>query len=34
LTGLGIEPTTVEAVVPSYLYRFRKAGQFEKPKEV
>ncbi len=32
LEGLGIEPTAVEAIVPSYLYRFRKAGQFEKGK--
>ncbi|CAM5773191.1 oxidoreductase [Labrys miyagiensis] len=29
LEGLGIQPATVEAVVPSYLWRFRKAGQFE-----
>ena len=28
LAGLGIEPTALEAVVPSYLWRFRKAGQF------
>jgi len=28
LDGLGITPTTMEAVVPSYLHRFRKAGQF------
>lgn len=27
--GLGITPTSVEAVVPSYLWRFRKTGQFE-----
>lgn len=25
---LGIQPTAVEAVVPGYLWRFRKAGQF------
>ncbi|MCK1650291.1 complex I NDUFA9 subunit family protein, partial [Bradyrhizobium sp. 149] len=25
---LGIVPTVVEAVVPGYLWRFRKAGQF------
>jgi NADH dehydrogenase len=31
LAALGIEPTTIEAVVPSYLWRFRKRGQFEKP---
>jgi uncharacterized protein YbjT (DUF2867 family) len=26
--GIGIEPETLEAIVPSYLWRFRKAGQF------
>ena len=30
LQGLGVAPTALEAVVPSYLYRFRKAGQFSK----
>lgn len=25
---LGIEPKTVEAIVPSYLYRYRKGGQY------
>lgn len=29
LAGLGITPTGFEAVVPSYLARFRKTGQFE-----
>jgi NADH dehydrogenase len=29
LEGLGIIPTSVEAVVPSYLWRFRKMGQFQ-----
>lgn len=29
LEGLGIQPATAEAVVPGYLWRFRKAGQFE-----
>lgn len=29
LEGLGITPTGFETVVPSYLYRFRKTGQFE-----
>lgn len=29
LSGLGISPTAMEAVVPGYLYRFRKHGQFE-----
>jgi NADH dehydrogenase len=28
LEGLGIDRTSIEAVVPSYLWRFRKAGQF------
>ena len=27
--GIGIEPTSLEAVLPSYLYRFRATGQFE-----
>jgi len=26
--GLGIEPEPVEAIVPAYLWRFRKTGQF------
>ena len=30
LQGLGIEPTSIGAVVPSYLWRFRKAGQFRR----
>ena len=30
LQGIGIKGETIENVVPSYLYRFRKAGQFEK----
>ena len=28
LQGLGIEPEPIEAIVPSYLWRFRKRGQF------
>jgi hypothetical protein len=28
--GLGIDPTTIAAIVPSYLWRFRKTGQFGK----
>jgi uncharacterized protein YbjT (DUF2867 family) len=32
LQGLGIEPESVEAIVPGYLYRFRKAGQFDREK--
>lgn len=30
LQGLGIDPTPIEAIVPSYLWRFRKTGQFQK----
>jgi NADH dehydrogenase len=29
LEGLGIAPETVSAIVPSYLWRFRKTGQFD-----
>jgi NADH dehydrogenase len=29
LEGLGITPTTIEAIVPPYLVRFRKKGQFD-----
>lgn len=32
LEGLGITPTPIEAVVPTYLYRFRPAGQFDREK--
>ena len=28
LQGLGITPASYEAIVPSYLWRFRKTGQF------
>jgi NADH dehydrogenase len=28
LAGLGIDATAIEAIVPSYLWRFRKTGQF------
>jgi NADH dehydrogenase len=28
LEGLGIQAETIEAIVPSYLWRFRKTGQF------
>jgi NADH dehydrogenase len=28
LAELGIEPAALEAIVPSYLWRFRKTGQF------
>jgi len=30
LAGLGIEPRSVAAIVPAYLWRFRKAGQFQR----
>lgn len=30
LEGLGITPTALALVLPTYLYRFRKAGQFER----
>jgi NADH dehydrogenase len=29
LRGLGIEPAAMETIVPSYLWRFRKTGQFK-----
>ena len=32
LEGLGIAPRGIEGIVPGYLYRFRKAGQFTAPK--
>jgi hypothetical protein len=28
LEGLGITPESMEAIVPAYLWRFRKTGQF------
>ena len=31
LQGLGISPTSLETVLPTYLSRFRKAGQFSRP---
>jgi NADH dehydrogenase len=30
LEGLGITPDSLEAIAPQYLWRFRKAGQFQK----
>ncbi|HEV2957109.1 MAG TPA: complex I NDUFA9 subunit family protein [Xanthobacteraceae bacterium] len=30
LPGVGIAPATIEAIVPTYLWRFRKRGQFDK----
>ncbi len=32
LQGLGLVPETCEAIVPAYLQRFRKTGQFDVPK--
>jgi NADH dehydrogenase len=32
LQGLGIHPEAIESIVPTYLARFRKAGQFESHK--
>jgi NADH dehydrogenase len=29
LQSLGIAPTAMEVIVPSYLWRFRKTGQFK-----
>ncbi len=34
LEGLGITPSGIEAIVPNYLYRYRKAGQFTAPKGI
>jgi NADH dehydrogenase len=34
LEGLGIAPAAIEAVVPGYLYRYRRAGQFTAPKGI
>ncbi len=30
LKALGIRPTTIEAILPSYMWRFRKEGEYEK----
>jgi NADH dehydrogenase len=32
LEGLGIVPDSLEAIMPQYLWRFRKAGQFSQPR--
>jgi NADH dehydrogenase len=29
LAGLGIQPVALEAIAPTYLWRFRKTGQFK-----
>ncbi|HEX8233713.1 MAG TPA: complex I NDUFA9 subunit family protein [Caulobacteraceae bacterium] len=31
LAELGVQPTAVEAIVPTYLYRYRTGGQFSEP---
>lgn len=31
LEGLGISPTAMRTILPSYLWRYRKAGQFSRP---
>ena len=31
LEGLGLTPSGIEAIVPGYLYRYRRAGQFTVP---
>jgi len=33
LTGLGIRPKSIEAILPSYLWTYRPAGQFTKPQQ-
>jgi NADH dehydrogenase len=33
LRDLDVEPTAVETIVPTYLYRFRKHGQFTQPQD-
>jgi uncharacterized protein YbjT (DUF2867 family) len=34
LEGLGITPQGIEGIVPGYLYRYRKAGQFTVPRGI
>jgi NADH dehydrogenase len=34
LEGMGIEPASIEAIVPGYLWRFRKTGQFNQARSV
>ena len=34
LAELGVEPTGIEAIAPSYLWRYRRGGQFsERPSD-
>jgi NADH dehydrogenase len=30
LSAFGIEPTPMDAILPTYLWRFRKHGQFDR----
>jgi len=32
LADLGVQPTSIEAIVPSYLYAFRRTGQYVEPR--
>jgi hypothetical protein len=32
--GLGIQPQSLEVIAPTYLYRFRKTGQFDRTRQV
>ena len=34
LDSFGISPRSIQSIAPSYLYRFRKAGQFTAPKGI
>lgn len=34
LIGLGVTPQGIEGIVPGYLYRYRKAGQFTAPRGI
>jgi len=34
IEALGIDPTAMESVVPSYLWRFRKSGQYQSERDV
>ncbi|MEJ0011505.1 MAG: complex I NDUFA9 subunit family protein [Bauldia sp.] len=34
LRGLGVDATSLEAILESYLYRFRQHGEFDRPKPV
>ncbi len=34
LEGLGVTPQGIEGIVPGYLYRYRKAGQFTAPRGI